>query len=83
MNGSPAARQDCPAPDNLLRPADLIAAWQQRADYLHQFGDPNSGRIWRTAAVELERTMVESPGLVGSEIFELPTGWPAHSEESA
>ena len=26
--------------------------------------------------------MVESPGLVGSEIFELPTGWPAHSEAS-
>jgi len=38
-----------------IRPADLIAAWQQRADYLHQFGDPNSARLWRTAAVELER----------------------------
>ena len=27
-------------------------------------------------------TMVESPGLGGSEIFELPTGWPAHPEAS-
>jgi hypothetical protein len=23
-------------------PADLLQLWQQRADYLHQFGDPNS-----------------------------------------
>src|SRR5438309_121925 len=57
MNGSPPAPKDCPAPDNLFRPADLIAAWQQRADFLHQFGDPNSARLWRTAAVELERAL--------------------------
>ena len=38
-------------------PADLLALWQQRADYLHQFGDPNSARLWRTAAVELERAL--------------------------
>lgn len=48
MNGSPAVP---------IRPADLIAAWQQRADYLHQFGDPNSARLWRTAAVELEHAL--------------------------
>ncbi len=41
----------------LLIPGDLPALWRQRADYLHQFGDPNSARIWRTAAVELERAL--------------------------
>src|SRR5881628_2019455 len=40
-----------------LRPADLLQLWQQRADFLHQYGDPNSARIWRTAAVELERAL--------------------------
>src|SRR2546427_6900031 len=48
MDGSPAAP---------IRPADLIAAWQQRADYLHQFGDPTSARLWMLAAVELERAL--------------------------
>ena len=58
MDRAPAAApKDCPAPDNLFRPTDLIAAWQQRADYLHQFGDPNSARLWRTAAVELEHAL--------------------------
>jgi len=38
-------------------PSDLLQLWQQRADYLHQFGDPNSARLWRTAAVELERAL--------------------------
>jgi len=45
MTGSPASS---------IRPADLLQLWQQRADYLQQYGDPNSARIWRTAAVELE-----------------------------
>jgi len=44
MNGSPAAPKDVPALEHLFRPADLIAAWQQRADLLDQFGDPNSAR---------------------------------------
>jgi hypothetical protein len=44
MNGSPATP---------IRPADLIAAWQQRADYLHEFGDPSSARLWRVAEQEL------------------------------
>ncbi len=48
MNGSPAAQ---------IRPADLLAAWQQRADFLQQFGDSNSARLWRVAAVELERAL--------------------------
>src|SRR5512134_2542989 len=40
-----------------LRPADLLRVWNERADYLHEFGDPNSARIWRLAAVELERAL--------------------------
>lgn len=36
-----------------IRPADLITAWNARADLLHEFGDPNSARIWRIAASEL------------------------------
>jgi len=38
-------------------PADLLAAWQQRADFLEQYGDPNSARLWRLATVELERAL--------------------------
>lgn len=41
----------------LLIPADLLQLWQQSADYLHQFGDPDSARLWRPAAVELERAL--------------------------
>ena len=40
-----------------IRPSDLLQLWQQRADYLQQFGDPNSARLWRLAAVELERAL--------------------------
>jgi hypothetical protein len=60
----------------LLIPGDLVALWQQRADFLHEYGDPNSARLWRIAAVELERAL-EAFGAV-----DLPTGWPAHSEVS-
>jgi hypothetical protein len=35
-------------------PGNPPALWRQRADYLHQFGDPNSARLWMLAAVELE-----------------------------
>ncbi len=38
-------------------PADLLRAWNERADYLHEFGDPNTARLWRLAAVELERAL--------------------------
>jgi len=48
MNGSPAAP---------IRPADLLQLWQQRAEYLHQYGDPNSARLWHTARIELERAL--------------------------
>jgi len=30
-----------------LRPADLLRVWNERADFLHQYGDPNSARFWR------------------------------------
>jgi len=51
MDGVPSAASE------LIRPADLLQLWQQRADFLHQYGDPNSARLWRTAAVELERAL--------------------------
>ena len=44
-------------PASSIRPADLLRVWNERADFLHQYGDPNSARIWRTAAVELERAL--------------------------
>jgi hypothetical protein len=36
-----------------------------------------------TTNVPVGTTMVESPGLVGNEIFELPTGWPAQAAGSS
>jgi hypothetical protein len=42
---------------DLFIPGSLPALWRQRADYLHQFGDPNSARLWLLAAVELERAL--------------------------
>jgi len=41
----------------LLIPGDLPALWRQRADFLHEYGDPNSARLWMLAAVELERAL--------------------------
>ncbi len=41
----------------LLIPGDLPALWRRRADFLHEYGDPNSARLWMLAAVELERTL--------------------------
>jgi hypothetical protein len=38
-------------------PGDLPALWRERAEYLREFGDPNSARIWELTAVELERAM--------------------------
>ena len=43
--------------EDLFTPGKLPALWRQRADYLHQFGDPNSARLWMLAAVELERSL--------------------------
>jgi len=62
MEREPCSTKRLSAPENLFRPADLIATWQQRADYLHQFGDPNSAPLWRTAAVELEQALAAFGG---------------------
>ena len=35
-------------------PADLPAAWRERAEWLREYGDPNSARLWLSAARELE-----------------------------
>ena len=35
----------------------LIISWRERASYLEQFGDPSTGRLWKLAAVELERSL--------------------------
>lgn len=38
-------------------PTDLPAVWRERADWLRQFGDPNSARLWDTAARELDEAL--------------------------
>ena len=38
-------------------PADLLTEWRQRAAHLEQYGDPNSARLWKLAAVELEHVL--------------------------
>ncbi|MDP9179306.1 MAG: hypothetical protein M3O61_16645 [Gemmatimonadota bacterium] len=38
-------------------PGDLPAVWRKRAEYLREFGDPNSARLWELGAIELERAM--------------------------
>ena len=35
-------------------PGDLPAQWRQRAQFLSDYGDPNVGRLWQTAAAELD-----------------------------
>ena len=40
-------------------PGDLPAQWRDRAQFLSNFGDPHSARLWQTAAVELERALQE------------------------
>jgi hypothetical protein len=50
-----------------LNPGDLLLEWRKRADWLHEYGDPNSARLWRLAAVELER----APEAFGAEALTL------------
>ena len=38
-------------------PSGLLAAWRDRAQFLSDFGDPNSAKLWLTAAAELERAL--------------------------
>ena len=35
----------------------LPQTWRERAAYLEQFGDPTSARLWKLAAMELERSL--------------------------
>ena len=39
---------------------DLPALWRERAETLSTYGDPNSARLWKIAANELERAMESS-----------------------
>jgi hypothetical protein len=45
---------------NTILPGDLSALWRARAETLAQYGDPNSARLWNTAASELERAIESS-----------------------
>lgn len=38
-------------------PGDLPAQWRERAAFLHEYGDPNSARLWQLAAAELEHAL--------------------------
>jgi hypothetical protein len=36
---------------------ELPAVWRDRAQFLREWGDPNSGRLWCIAAAELDEAM--------------------------
>jgi hypothetical protein len=38
-------------------PGDLPAQWRQRAQFLSDYGDPHVGRLWVTAAAELDEAL--------------------------
>lgn len=40
-----------------ISPGDLPGHWRERAAFLADYGDPNSGRLWERAATELERAL--------------------------
>jgi hypothetical protein len=40
-----------------LTPSALLAAWRERAQFLADFGDANSAKLWILAAAELERAL--------------------------
>ena len=40
-----------------LSPGDLPAQWRQRAQFLSDYGDPVSARLWQIAAAELEQAL--------------------------
>ncbi len=43
--------------DHTPSPGDLSTTWRQRAQYLSDFGDPNSARLWQLAAAELDQAL--------------------------
>ena len=38
-------------------PGDLPGIWRERAEFLQDFRDPTSARLWLLAAVELDRSL--------------------------
>lgn len=44
-------------PDVALSPGDLPTKWRDRAQFLLDYGDPNTARLWQLAAAELERAL--------------------------
>jgi hypothetical protein len=49
-------------------PEELPARWRERAEYLRQYGDSNTARLWTLAADELEaalKTSGEEPLTLG------------------
>lgn len=44
-------------PNPTLSPGDLPARWRERAQFLSDFGDANSARLWQTAAAELDEAL--------------------------
>ena len=43
--------------NHTLSPGDLPAQWRDRAQFLSNYGDPNSARLWQIAAAELEQAL--------------------------
>ena len=41
----------------MAAPQSLITSWRERAAYLEQFGEGSAARLWKLAAVELERAL--------------------------
>ncbi|MEE8207258.1 MAG: hypothetical protein V3T82_09930 [Nitrospinaceae bacterium] len=41
----------------ILSPGELPTTWRQRAEFLSDFGDPNTARLWQLAASELEQAL--------------------------
>ena len=43
--------------DHPQSPGDLPTTWRQRAEFLSEYGDPNTARFWELAATELEQAL--------------------------
>ena len=43
--------------DHTPSPGDLPKTWRERAQFLTDFGDPNTARLWQLAAAELDEAL--------------------------
>ena len=43
--------------DHTPSPGDSPTTWRQRAEFLSDYGDPNTARLWQLAATELEQAL--------------------------